>query len=221
MSFKKYLICILATILVFGIGLGVGLQITKTVEPIEAEEVVQDEEPVEENPNVLVNKELGFELQIPQKWIDKNYYTKTKDQTSIFDESKVIGKKLIVMADFEDWEGFDLLHVVRLESGYWEELKKAEELSEKHNEIIREQSLNINWDEVDSIFEQRYGYPMPEEYKNYGLPSYIELQFTTFHEDSEFVYYITKYGHDAPDEYFEDKWHELYPADLRDMIKKI
>jgi hypothetical protein len=222
MNIKKYTIYILATILVFGLGLGVGTQLTKNVEELVAEEVTMNQENEQtENPNILTNNDLGFELQIPQKWIDNNYYTKTIDVTSILDNSKTVGQEFIIMADFDDVEGHELIRVAKLEADYWKEINKAADMTTKYDEIVREQGSNINWKLIDNIFEQRYGYSMPEEYKGLGVLFSIQIGFSTFYEDSKFVYYITNYGHDAPTKYFEDRWHELYPADLRDMIKKI
>jgi hypothetical protein len=181
---------------------------------------------VELSNNIYRNEEWGIEIDIPQEWIDKGYYVRTKGESDVFGDVSYVQEYLFLLADFEDWEGFELLTLIRHTPSFREQSKIAQLAGSRYQEILREiDNTTIEngtfWDLADRIYLEKYGHEIHQDYKAFGGPILIWPEESIFYQDEEFIYIITNYGHDAPNEYFDDKWNELYPKDLRTMIRKI
>lgn len=78
----------------------------------------------ESDDNVLRNEEWGFEIDIPQRWIDYGYYTKNETRIQVLDQIEFEADSYSVVADFNDWKAYQLLIIARHTMAYYDKLNQ-------------------------------------------------------------------------------------------------
>lgn len=140
----------------------------------------------EGNDNTLRNEEWGFEIDIPQRWIDHGYYTKNETRIQVLDQLEFEADYYSVVADFNDWKAYELLIIARHTMAYYDKLNQY---------IMAGEDLG----------------PIMHDFAARNI----------LYKDENYVYTIHAIGHDSPNEFIGNNWQELYPEDLKTMVRKI
>lgn len=143
---------------------------------------------------VYTSEELGYKLNIPEEWLDYNYYVEheyTGGQSMAYEswEDKYYG-------DFEDWQKYQMLVIGSAPKSIFEANFRDYEAWVERCEKIRNEPTSL---------VSEYCYPQEFPGPFYTL---LEKDYITFYETpgekGGHVYYSYSYGHDSPEKFLED-----------------